>query len=796
MSEPHALARRFQAPKMLAEGVAAGLAAIGLVCLFQPSPLAKTLSIASLLTSGSTLSLSRLNHRLYVGTAYRHAAELGDRHEVAKRQLEQSIADLQAHAQGQSAQFQQTLAQMQQSIQGYVLTESELRHTNEQLQRLVTQAEQDTQTVIDRLGVAEATLSQTQQAQQQFLAGLKATVAESIENWVGKIETLCAQLIRKCPEMEERVEQILSDLGDRQTFYQEEVENLAIEVTMMDALDQAISLLHSIYDHFGLLRIQVLNAAHTRYRQKLLTQLAAVQSENQTLSDRDVVPRDQLEQVIGNYEAAIREFRERYTQHAQETLQFAGEMEQTVIGQDPIFEKMQFLLRHQELQISKLEMRLQEANQIRTFEDVGNWTHVANQVLMHFSAHSIVCDACPIPIKETGNDIEFFITPRTQIGMNLVKSDIDTAAEALKIPLGVKNVKITIEGKNIKVRLPVREREVEKAKGEDILGRSPAEWVLYLGSQLHFAVFAATQSGKSTLLDELHALIHHQFAGDVEYRAITLKSDGNRDDNRKFIRPKLMPSHDEYQAAILLVREDIEDRNLILGVNPNHRYPRLVHSWDEFGQFYRAGSTTDRQVARDVLITGIQEGGGQTSEPGKGISIVFTAQNPNVSTYGLQRNDLKNCCVVVVGEANIRGYLESDVSIHGLDKEDVARLQQELLLFKDAARTAVEKAKVQALEQGRDAALAIRACPENYYSLVMPVNVGLKPIILYNPKPGQFSQPLLQQTNAQTAIADTLSRPTCPDCQGQSTKKRGRNGNRYDCLNPDCNRKTFTWRGG
>jgi hypothetical protein len=796
MAEPHVLARRFQSPKILAECVAGGLATIGLVCLFQPSPLAKTFSIASLLTSGSTLSLSRLNHRLYIETAYRYATELGDRHEAAKRQLEKSVTDLQAHAQGQSAQFQQTLVQMQQSIQGYVLMESELRHTNERLQSLVIQAEQDTQRISDRLGVTETNLAQTQQAQRQFLAGLKATAAESIEVWVGKIETLCAQLVRKYPEMEVRVEQILSDLGDRQAFYREAVEGLAIETTMMDALDQVISLLHSIYDHFGLLRIQVLNAAHTRHKKTLLAQVVTVQSENQALRDRDVVPRDQLEQVIGNYEAAIREFRDSYSQHAQDTLQFAGEMEQAVIGQDPVFEKMQFLLQHQELQISKLELRLKEAIQIRTFEDIGDWTNVANRVLMHFSAHSIVCDACPISIKEVGNDIEFFITPRTQIGMNLVKSDIDTAAEALKIPLGVKTVKITIEGKNIKVRLPVREREVEKAKGEDILGRSPSEWVLYLGSQLHFAVFAATQSGKSTLLDELHALIHHQFAGDVEYRAITLKSDGNRDDNRKFIRPKLMPSHDDYQAAILRVREDIEDRNLILGVNPNHRYPRLVHSWDEFGQFYRAGSPGDRQVARDVLITGIQEGGGQTSEPGKGISIVFTAQNPNVSTYGLQRNDLKNCCVVVVGEANIRGYLESDVSIHGLDKDDVERLQRELLLFKEAARTAVEQAKVQALEQGRDAALAIRACLENYYSLVMPVNVGLKPIILYNPKPGQFSQALLQQTNPQSAIASILSRPTCPECQGQSTKKRGRSGNRYDCLNPDCNRRTFTWRGG
>jgi chromosome segregation ATPase len=367
MAETHALARRFQSPKLLAESIAAGLAVVGVVCLFQPSSLAKTFSIASFLASGSTLGLTRFNHRLYVEIAYRHATELGDRHEAAKRQLEQSIADFQAHAKGQSAQFQQTLEQMQQSLQGYVLMESELRHTNEELQGLVAQAEQETKQISDRLHMAEATLEQTQQAQQQFFTGLKATVEESITDWVNKIETLCEQLSKRCPELENRVEQILSDLSDRQTFYSEAVAELSVEASMMEALDQVISLLHSIYDQFGVLRIQALNASHIRQKQMLLSQATELQNENQQLNSRDVVSRQQLEQVIGNYEAALREFRDSYTQHAQETLQFAGEIEQTVVGQDPVFEKMQFLLQHQELQISKLELRLKEANQIRTF---------------------------------------------------------------------------------------------------------------------------------------------------------------------------------------------------------------------------------------------------------------------------------------------------------------------------------------------------------------------------------------------------------------------------------------------
>jgi hypothetical protein len=144
-----------------------------------------------------------------------------------------------------------------------------------------------------------------------------------------------------------------------------------------------------------------------------------------------------------------------------------------------------------------------------------------------------------------------------------------------------------------------------------------------------------------------------------------------------------------------------------------------------------------------------------------------------------------------VGDKNIRLFLKSDMSNHGLDSDDLHRLEHELKIFKDASREASEKAAKEALEQGQDAATMIRRCPENYYSLIVPSKAGLKPIILYNPVPGEFTNQLIQRPNTQSAKVVV---PTCTHCKSTQVKKLGRRGDRYECLNPECEARTFTWR--
>ena len=547
-----------------------------------------------------------------------------------------------------------------------------------------------------------------------------------------------------------------------------------------------------MYNHFSLLRIQIIRAVETYKKLSLLEEKEELESQLEAYASQDVVPREKLETLVGNYEARLKEFTDQVQHHTDSTLEFANQLEQEILGQDPVIEKAKSLLNQQAQQIANLERQLQETKKIRLFDDVSDWTALANKVILHLVRHEITCDALPLPIEEKGNEIVFYLTPRTEIGMKLVEGDAEKAMEALKIPLGVKYVKVSRSGRNLEIRIPIRERKVEKEAPEAVLERSKDLWSLYTASEYHLCLFAATQSGKTTLLDELNAMMHSRLNGEIEFHPITLKIDGNRDSEEKtgrFVKPKFMRNHEEYLEALAEVHEAIENRNLLLQVNSDKRFSREVFQWDEYGEFYRLSSEEQKKAGKKAVISLFQTGAGLSSEIGKGgLSAVIVAQNPYVSSLGLQRPDLANALIVIVGEKNIRLFLDSDKSNHGLDSEDKSRLESELKIFKDKSRIISEKAMKEALEKGQDAALAVRKCPENYYSLLLPSKAGLLPIILYNLSPGEY-------TNQLTGTKEEAIKITCPDCVSTEVKKRGRTGNRYDCLNQDCKRQTFTWKG-
>ena len=86
------LQQRLATPRKLAEVVSAGMAIVGVVGLFQPSSLAKTLSLGSLIGAASTFVVNRYTHKAYVSIAAQYAIALETRHnqemEGAKRRVQ------------------------------------------------------------------------------------------------------------------------------------------------------------------------------------------------------------------------------------------------------------------------------------------------------------------------------------------------------------------------------------------------------------------------------------------------------------------------------------------------------------------------------------------------------------------------------------------------------------------------------------------------------------------------------------------------------------------------------------
>jgi hypothetical protein len=178
--------------------------------------------------------------------------------------------------------------------------------------------------------------------------------------------------------------------------------------------DELISTLHGINDHYTTIRIKLIRSV-TTLQHRLKGAIATLTEQVEELQSQDVVPREKLQTLIGNYQSRLQEFQTEYRQHAQQTVQYATQLEQEVLGQDPLFDQLNTMYEQAMQQITNLEARLQEAMRIRLFDDIGWKSESANRMLLHCSGQQIICDACPLPITEREHEIEFYITPRTQL---------------------------------------------------------------------------------------------------------------------------------------------------------------------------------------------------------------------------------------------------------------------------------------------------------------------------------------------------------------------------------------------
>ncbi len=613
----------------------------------------------------------------------------------------------------------------------------------------------------------------------------RTAVEESLDEWNARLNSLVSSKRERYPKLSERLNELLQEGESQLCDY---AVKLAETPRKWDSLADLLSLFYCLNDDLQHTKTTAIQAIAKLSIQEKELEIREVDEILEEWQSAKLVPLEKVKELIAKYEAMLQEFRVDIHQRFEGVMNVKTQLESGMSEDEEFFLRLRMQIQRLEETVATLQAKLNEAHQIRLFDDVGWKSEVANKVLDHFQLNEIVCDACPFPIREMGGELEFYITPRTRIGMNLVASDIEKVGDSLQIQLGTK-IKVAIDGKNIRVRIPFENREVKKISPEDVLNRPVSVWVVYLGSEYHTVIFAATQSGKTSLADELDAMQYVQLGGLVEFRAITLKNDGNRDEEKKqrFVKPEFMPSNREYMQALGDIHEAIEQRNQILGVNPDYRFPRLIFQLDEYGEYFRLGQEDEKKAGKEAIISLLQRGAGLSSETGKGISLTLIAQNPYVSLLGLNKPDFANACIVIVGEKNIRLFIESDPANHGLDEEDLWRLKGELKIFKEASRIASEKAAREAEKSGVDVALAIRKCPENYYSLIIPSKGGLPPVIVYNPKPGKF-------TNGLMKAEKVIEKPTCPDCSTPSERRKG-NSERYYCDNRECKRQTFTWKG-
>lgn len=585
--------------------------------------------------------------------------------------------------------------------------------------------------------------------EQRFVDRAQATLSEALQRIYDRVTTLINEQLRRLgdPEAEdydrdfaERLSSLSDEADVLHENYVQQIGSLATFLdadNILDCSDEALSILFHLMDGYTTIKVKVINALKGRIIQSLQATIQAYQAA-------ELIPKAQLEQLQQNLRARLQEYDLEAAQHQENAIAVMQEYEAQTQEDERVVRGYIDKLAALEHENYRLKEEIAAAKALKRFHP-GSWAwgaDIGNSVIDYLMAQNIPCDAIPLDFTPSDTHLTLSLECRTEIGLEMLRKEADKIQKGMEAAKGWADVKLDLEGRIVKVKVQFAKRAIAKVKPESVLKRPLSDWQLYLGSELHWAVFAATQSGKTTLIDELDALLYTLFDGEVEFNAITLKTDGNRDEEKKkrFVLPQFKQDSILYYEAMGEVEEEIESRKKILLVNPQHHYKRSVYQWDEYGEHYRNGGI--REATKRTLISALQVGAGLSSENGKGIQITFVAQNPLVSQLGLNRPDLANCCLIVVGEKNIRLFLGSDSDNHGLDPEDLARLKEELSAYKKASREAVEKIVADSNLTDEEKRLAIAKCPEKYYSLIIPSKGGLKPIVLYNPKPGDFTNPL------------------------------------------------------
>jgi hypothetical protein len=635
-----------------------------------------------------------------------------------------------------------------------------------EVERVKTEAQSHHQTELDRLQ-SEMVAADTRihEFEQRFLDRAQETLSEALTSFHDRISDLVADNLRKLSHLEpetcdaafaKRLQQLSEEATALHETYVAQILNLSHFLdaeNILDCSDEALSILYHLMDDYTSIKVKVINALKAKTVRELYATIRAYQ-------DAELVPKAQLEQLVKNLKLRLQEYELDAAQHQESVVAIANDYEAQTLEDDRIVRGYIDKLARLEHDNHQLKEQVASLSALKKF-DAGAWgwgADIGNQVIDYLMSENIPCDALPLDFSPTDSHLTIALNCRTEAGLRMLAKDGKEFEKGIAAAKGWSHVSLTLTGRVVKVTVQYANRAIAKTKPEAVLDRPISDWDLYLAAEYHWFIAAATQSGKTTLVDELNALLYQQLKGDIEFHAITLKTDGNRDAEKakRFVAPVFKSSSKDYFEAQASVLEEIESRKQILAVNPNYCYPRSIHQWDEYGEHYRVGGM--REVTKMVLISSLQVGAGLSSENGKGIQVTFIAQNPYVSQLGLFRPDLANCCLIIVGEKNIRLFLNSDEDNHGLDKEDLERLKKELSLFKDASRKAVEKAQSEAQKNGTDPRIAIAKCPERYYSLILPSKGGLKPIILYNPAPGQFTNPL---TQPQLSTSQNQPESTC-----------------------------------
>lgn len=563
------------------------------------------------------------------------------------------------------------------------------------------------------------------------IAGIEQSKRAELEReYQAKLSTAAGQLQSKAQAQLAHLEATLRrDLAEAKRLIQ-----AAAEKRIADAESAAASA-----EVDKLAKIKARNAEHRRREQYLLSKIEELK---ETIEQRDTQLREEFTKAIQPYEELYEELDAALAVYAQGVEGARSEF--TIQYQSKLEE------------VDRLHTELRQYRNPSPFRGVSKADIVGNKLIDFFMARGIVLDAERCEAKLDRSII--WVRPRgtTLEGIKTHDEDLQLAFELIGKP------KIEIDSGCLKFELPDARIETPRELPEP----APERLLEALAKSNHVRINAPTESGKSTLLDNVLNAYRILHSGEFELTLLDPKYpftpwQGHQPNYKGF---------DQCLNGIVALSRTIEARlnearECADKGEPIPSYQPHLFAVDELEALHDDALEADGNKKGDVtkglekaIRTGLKVGQGLTLEKGKGIKVLYITQSPLCSRIGLNKDDFDQ-------STNI--YLGTNIAIV---LQDSGELDNKI---PDAKRRSLQREYEARLAEG-----------QTYIMLVRMPNGG-ECFLMKMPTPGYWYQRAKAEGVAldiqHQAIVKALQ---CPECGSESIVKNGKGSKgrtRYKC---------------
>jgi hypothetical protein len=248
----------------------------------------------------------------------------------------------------------------------------------------------------------------------------KTAVEESLDEWGSRLTSLLAGRKDQYPKLAERLEELLREAQGLIADYEAQ---LAETPRKLDGFADLLSLYYCVNDDLGRVRAKAIQAIAKLTNQETQLELQEVSEILEEWQTANLVPRDKLEHIIKNYEAALNEFRIEFSTRFDATHQFAVALEGQSQEDDKFVQGILARMQELEQKIHQLSKPINYPGATRT--DM----RIANIVIGYFERLGIILDRAGSDYRGHEATLEF-ITDRT--GRLVLASELNEHSERLQ----------------------------------------------------------------------------------------------------------------------------------------------------------------------------------------------------------------------------------------------------------------------------------------------------------------------------------------------------------------------------